>query len=407
MAGDQFATAALTAAPDPAGRIGCAVAARMDEIEPFHALEVLTRATALAEQGRSIVSLAVGEPDFPTPQPIVDAAAASLRGGRVPYTHALGLPALREAIAGFYRRRLGVDVDPGRIVVTAGASAALMLTMGVLADPGDEFLMPDPGYPCNRQFVRVMGGIPRALPVGPGDAYQPDPGQVRSAWGTSTRGVVLASPSNPCGSLIPRDALQAIAEEVRTRRGTLVVDEIYLGLTYGQAPRSALELGDDLFVVSSFSKYFQMTGWRLGWLVAPPGMVREIEKLAQNLYIAPSTIAQHAALAAFDDATIALLEERREEFHRRRDFLVPELKRIGFRVPRMPEGAFYVYADCSALAPDSMAFAMEVLEGAGVAITPGRDFGSHGAERHVRFTYASSIDTLREAVTRIERWLAR
>jgi len=382
------------------------IAHRMSEIEPFHVIDVFTRAMELESAGRSIVYMAVGEPDFPTPQPILDAAQVFLKGGRVPYTQSLGVPALRTAIADFYRERFDVVVPAQRIVVTAGASAALLLALGVLVDPGDEVLMADPGYPCNRQFVRAMSGVPRTLPAGPAEHYQLSAEQVRRHWGPHTVGAIVASPSNPCGTTIATDELARIAGEVDARNGRLVVDEIYLGLSYDGLATSALSLSSELFVVNSFSKYFHMTGWRLGWLVVPETYVREVEKLAQNLYISPSTIAQQAALAAFGPETIDIVEARRREFKARRDYVVPELRRLGFGVPITPEGAFYVYADCSAFTDDSYAFAFEALEQAGVAFTPGRDFGDHLPERHIRFTYANSLENLKEGIARLERWLA-
>lgn len=382
------------------------VAARMREIEPFHVIDVFTRAKELEAEGRAIVYMAVGEPDFPTPQPILDAAARCVAAGQVPYTQSLGIPPLREAIANFYRERYGLRVPPERIAVTAGASAALLLALGVLVDPGDEVLMADPGYPCNRQFVRAMSGVPRGVPSGPDDHYQLAAHHIREHWAGRTVAAIVASPSNPCGTTIDYDELRRVVAEVDERDGRLVVDEIYLGLSYDGDSRSALGLSDELFVVNSFSKYFHMTGWRLGWLVVPDAYVREVEKLAQNLYIAPSTVAQYAGLAAFDRETLAIAESRRAEFKTRRDFLVPELRRLGFGVPIMPEGAFYVYADCSRFTGDSYAFAFEALEQAGVAFTPGIDFGDYLAGRHVRFTYANSLDNLREGVGRLERWLA-
>jgi aspartate/methionine/tyrosine aminotransferase len=381
------------------------IAARMREIEPFRVIDVFTRAKQLEAQGRAIVYMAVGEPDFPTPQPILDAAARFVAAGNVPYTQSLGIPPLKEAIARFYGERYGVRVPPERIAVTAGASAALLLALGVLVDPGDEVLMADPGYPCNRQFVRAMSGVPRTLPSGVDDRYQLGAHHIREHWTARSVAAIVASPSNPCGTTIAHDELGRVAAEVDRRGGRLVVDEIYLGLSYDSEARTALGLSDELFVVNSFSKYFHMTGWRLGWLVAPEAYVREVEKLAQNLYIAPSTVAQYAGLAAFGPDTLAIAEARRAEFKARRDYLVPALRRLGFGVPLMPEGAFYVYADCSAFTDDSYAFAFEALEQAGVAFTPGIDFGEHLAGRHVRFTYANSLDNLREGVARLERWL--
>ncbi|MBA3997234.1 MAG: aminotransferase [Candidatus Accumulibacter sp.] len=380
-------------------------APRVDDIAPFHVMELLARAKELEAAGRDIAHMEVGEPDFPTPAPIVTAAQAHLAGGRVFYTPALGLPELREAISAFYRTRYDVDVPAARIVVTAGASGALLLALACLAAPGSEWLLTDPGYPCNRHFVRSFEGVPVGIPVGAENNFQPTLADLERHWNERTAGALFASPANPTGTMLDAGALAAIAGFVRQRGGQLIVDEIYHGLTYGKDAPTALQFGDDIFVVQSFSKYFNMTGWRLGWLVVPERFARDVEKLAQNLFIAPSTPAQHAALAAFHPETIAILESRRAEFRRRRDFLAPELERLGFRLSARPEGAFYIYADCSALTDDSERFARTLLETAGVAVTPGLDFGTHAPERHLRFAYATEIGRLGEAVERIRRFL--
>ena len=386
-----------------AGRI----ARRMSDIEPFHVMELLARARELEARGRSIVHMEIGEPDFPTPEPVVRAGMRALEKGEVFYTPALGLPQLREAIAGFYRTRYGVDVPPSRIVVTTGSSAALMLTCAALINPGDEVLLADPGYPANRHFVRVMEGVPRAMPVTAADEYQLAPAHLERGWNARTAAAIVASPSNPTGTLVPAERLSAMAEFAADRGGTLVVDEIYHGLVYGGDCTTALSFSENVFVINSFSKYFHMTGWRLGWLVAPQRYVREIDKLAQNLYLAPPTLAQHAALAAFEPETLAILEKRVQEFKVRRDYLVPELRKLGFEIPVMPEGAFYVYAGCAKLTRDSFAFARDLLEQAGVAITPGIDFGANAPERHVRFAYTNSIERLKDGIARIAHFLER
>lgn len=380
-------------------------APRVDDIAPFHVMELLARAKELEAAGRDIVHMEVGEPDFPTPAPIVAAAQAHLAGGRVFYTPALGLPELREAISAFYRTRYGVDVPASRIVVTAGASGALLLALACLATPGSEWLLTDPGYPCNRHFVRSFEGVPVGIPVGAESNFQPTLADLERYWNERTAGALFASPANPTGTMLDAGTLAAIAGFVRQRGGQLIVDEIYHGLTYGKDAPTALQFGDDIFVVQSFSKYFNMTGWRLGWLVVPERFARDVEKLAQNLFIAPSTPAQHAALAAFHPETIAILESRRAEFRRRRDFLALELERLGFRLSARPEGAFYIYADCSALTDDSERFARTLLETAGVAVTPGLDFGTHTPERHLRFAYTTEVGRLGEAIDRIRRFL--
>jgi aspartate/methionine/tyrosine aminotransferase len=379
------------------------IAARMAAIEPFHVMELMARARALEAQGRDIVHMEVGEPDFPTPPPIVEAAQRFVAGGQVFYTHALGLPQLREAIAGFYATRYGVSVDPARIVVTAGASGALLLALGALVSPGDEWLLSDPGYPCNRHFVRLLEGVPRAIAVDATTGFQPTAEQVGAAWTAATKGLLVASPNNPTGTMIDPPRLAELWRTVSERAGTLIVDEIYHGLTYGSEARTALEIADDIIVINSFSKYFGMTGWRLGWMVVPPRMVRDVEKLAQNLFISPSAPAQHAALAAFAPQTLATLESRREEFRARRDLLLPGLKSLGFRVDAEPQGAFYIYADIGALGEDSHRLAMRLIDEAGVAATPGLDFGANRPQRHMRFAYTVSRERLAEGLARMRR----
>lgn len=382
-------------------------AARMQDIAPFHVMELMARAQALEAQGRSIIHTEVGEPDFQTPQPIVEAAQSFIAEGRIFYTHALGLPSLREAIAGFYAERYGVAIDPGRIVVTAGASAALLLALGVIIDAGDELLLSDPGYPCNRHFARLFEGRAKTIAVGPATDYQPTAAQVASHWGPQSRALLVASPSNPTGTMLDQAALESLHRAVSVRGGTLLVDEIYHGLTYGCAATTALAIADDVFVINSFSKYFNMTGWRLGWLVVPQDCVRSVEKLAQNLFISPSSPAQHAALAAFKPETLDILEARRSEFQKRRDMLLPGLRRLGFRIDAEPKGAFYIYADVSQLSDDSFRFAGELIEQAGVAATPGLDFGSNTPERYMRFAYTVAEGKLNEGLQRMERFLAR
>lgn len=377
------------------------LSARMAGIAPFHVMELMKQAQAREGEGRDIVHMEVGEPDFPTQQPVIDAAQRFLAGGHVHYTAAIGIAPLREAIAGFYATRYGVSVDPARIVVTAGASAALLLALGALVTPGDEWLLTDPGYPCNRHFVRFCEGVPRLLPVDATTNFQPTAAIVGAGWTAKTRGLLVASPSNPTGTLIDPAELAALWQTVQQRGGTLIVDEIYHGLTYGFDARTALELSDQIIVINSFSKYFGMTGWRLGWLVVPPGLVRAIEKLAQNLYIAPSTVAQHAALAAFMPETLAICEARREEFRARRDLLLPGLRELGFEIMAEPEGAFYIYAGIDQLAMDSDHLAMRLLERAGVAATPGRDFGEAAPGRYMRFAYTTSDERLALGLERI------
>ncbi len=382
------------------------LARRMGEIEPFYVMELLGRARELEAQGRSIIHMEVGEPDFTTPQPIIDAAQQALTEGRTHYTPSLGLPELRQAVAEFYRTRHDVEVSPQRIIITPGASGALLLALGVLLNPGDEVLLADPGYPCNRHFVRFIEGKARAVAVGAESHYQLTAQHLSEQWQEHTVAAMLATPSNPTGTLIPPAELQAMNRLVRERGGRLLVDEIYHGLIYGEKTPSALALSDEIFLINSFSKYFCMTGWRLGWLVVPEAYISAVEKLAQNLFIAAPTLAQHAALAAFSPETTAILEQRRLEFQRRRDYLLPALRELGFEIPLTPEGAFYLYADCSRFSDDSYAFAKTLLEEAGVAITPGRDFGANRSNQHLRFAYTTSMEQLHEGVSRLKAFLS-
>jgi aspartate/methionine/tyrosine aminotransferase len=383
------------------------LAARVADIEPFHVMEVQTAARALEAAGRSVVHMEIGEPDFPTPQPVLDAAQRAIEGGSIYYTSALGLPELREAIARHYADRYGADVAPERIVVTAGSSAALLLVMALVVDRDERILLADPGYPCNRTFIRVVEGVPVGVPVNADTRDQLTADLVARHWTPTTRGVLIASPANPTGTTVAHDEMRRIAATVDRLGGRLIVDEIYLGLTYGEAPRSVVEFAADAFVVSSFSKYFNMTGWRLGWVVAPERHVRDLEKLAQNLYISPATPSQRAALACFEPATLEIVEQRRRVFAARRDALVPALRALGFGIPVMPSGGFFVYADCSRFADDSERFCREALEGAGVAFTPGIDFGVHRARQHVRFAYTIDQRKLDDGVARLRDFLSR
>jgi len=379
---------------------------RARDIQPFQVMDILARARAMEAAGRSIVHMEIGEPDFPTPAPIVEAGIRALREGRTHYTPALGLAALREAISGFYKQRYAVDVSPARIAITPGASGALQLVLSLLINPGDQVLLTDPGYPCNRHLVRLAGGESVILSVNADTDYQPTAEQVTAAWPPRGAALLLASPANPTGTLIAPAMLKEILTAVTGRHGCLIMDEIYHGLIYEDKPvATALALSDQLFVVNSFSKYFGMTGWRLGWLVVPEQYMPHVDKLAQNLFLAASTPAQYAALAAFQPGTIEILESRRREFARRRDYLLAALRDLGFTVPVTPGGAFYVYADCRHFSADSFGFAADILEQAGVAVTPGSDFGRNHPEHYLRFAYTTSLDQLEEGVRRLGEFL--
>ncbi len=383
------------------------LAGRLDHIEPFYVMECAKAAAEMAASPECadspMIFLNIGEPDFTAPPLVQEAALRCLREGRTQYTPATGLPALRERLSQWYAQRFGVDVPARRIVITAGASAALQLACLALVERGDEVLMPDPSYPCNRHFVAAADGVPVLLPSPPEHRFQLDAAGVEAAWTAHTRGVLLASPSNPTGTSIAYDEMARIVHAVRSRGGFTMVDEIYLGLSFDEAfGHSALAHGDDIISINSFSKYFSMTGWRLGWLVLPEALVAPVEKLAQNLYICASSVAQHAALACFETDSLKEYERRRSEFKSRRGYLVPALNTLGLDVPVMPDGAFYAWADCSAHASSSWDFAFDLMRRAHVAVTPGRDFGPHAAERYVRFSYASSMASLQQAMARLK-----
>ena len=378
-------------------------ARRAAEIEPFEVMDVLSRAQALERAGRHVVHMEIGEPDFTAPAPVVEAGVRALREGRTAYTATLGLHSLREAIGAHYESRFHVEVPASRIAITSGASGGLLCVTALYVDAGDEILVPDPGYPGYRHFVRAFEGKARTLPVSAATDFQPTLDMVRAAWGPRTKGLLLGSPSNPTGTLISRDELKSIAEFIAERGGVLMVDEIYQGLVYGIEPWTAFGLPGEVVLINSFSKYFCMTGWRLGWVVLPPGALRGFEKLAQHLFISAPAAAQYAAVAAFSPESMGILEKRREEFARRRDFLVPALKKAGLSIPAEPHGAFYVYADCGR---DARGFARELLEKEAVAATPGVDFGAHRTANFVRFAYTRSMDDLEEAARRIARFCA-
>jgi aspartate/methionine/tyrosine aminotransferase len=392
------------------------IAQRAERIEPFYVMEVAKAASALAREvahtDSPMIFLNIGEPDFTAPPLVQEAAQRAVRDGLTQYTQATGLQALRERISHWYSTRFGVEVAAERIVVTAGASAALQLACLALIEAGDEILMPDPSYPCNRHFVSAAEGKAVLIPTTAKERFQLSADKVKAAWGPRTRGVLLASPSNPTGTSIHPDMLRDIHQVVQSHGGITLVDEIYLGLSFdAEYGQTALAMDDNIISINSFSKYFNMTGWRLGWMVVPEKLVPVIERLAQNLFICPSTIAQHAAMACFEPESLALYEQRRSEFKARRDYFLPQLNAMGLTVPVMPDGAFYAWADCSAACAklgvkDSWDFAYAVMNRAHVAITPGRDFGSAETHNFVRFSTASSMEHLQEAVARLRALLA-
>lgn len=383
-------------------------AQRLAHIQPFRVMELLLRAKVLEAQGRDVIHMEIGEPDFPTPQPIVDAAMNALSTQSMQYTNAWGIEPLREAISRWYAEHYGADVPAARIIVTAGASGALLLALGAVVSPGDEVLLPDPTYPCNRNFVRAMDGTPRLIAVDASTRFQLLPQHIRAHWSERTVAALVASPANPTGTMVTRDELAGIADEVRLRRGALIVDEIYQGLVYEGETFSAAAIAPDAFIVNSFSKYFQMTGWRLGWLVVPQPYMERLTALKQNLFICASTVAQYAALAAFTPQTLEICEARRLEFKRRRDGLLAALDDIGFDVGETPHGAFYVYAGCARFTDDSYRFARELLEAQGVAATPGIDFQElPQAQPMIRFAYTNRVERIEEAAQRIRAFVAK
>jgi len=370
-------------------------------------MRLLEEAQAREAAGHDVIHLEIGEPDFPTPEPVIAAGRQALAEGHTRYTPAGGLPALREAIAGHYARHFGARVDPARILVTPGASGALLLASQLLAQRGDRVLMADPTYPCNRHFMALAEAEIDSVAVGPESGWQLDAALIERHWRDATRLAMLATPSNPTGHMLDAERLTAVAEAVERRGGTLLVDEIYQGLTFDVAPVSAAALAPQAFVVNSFSKYFGMTGWRLGWLVAPEAAIEPLTRLAQNVFLAAPTPSQHAALAAFTPECRDELERRRRELHRRRDVLLAGLARLGLAPSQPPQGAFYVWLDVSRYTRDSQAFCRRLLEEENVAITPGVDFAVRGGERHVRIAFTNDTARLEEAVSRLERFLAR
>lgn len=406
----RFVPAASPAVEPKAAAGTVRISRRAEAVAPFYAMEFGKHAAALEAQGHHVVKLSLGEPDFGAPPAVLSAMREVMDGRPMAYTAALGLPALRQAIARFYADRHEVDVDPARIVVTAGASAALVLAAAALVDPGDEVLIADPSYPCNRQIAESFGARVALIPTTAETRFQLDASSVRSSWTDRTRGVMVATPSNPTGTSVPAGELAAICDVARERGAWRIVDEIYLDLadhdSRGRPPRSALSFDPEAVVVNSFSKFFGMTGWRLGWCVVPEALVPAMERLAQNYFLCASAPAQHAALACFTPESLAVCEARRVEFTRRRALVLDGLARIGLPVPVPPDGAFYVYFDVAGTGLTSWEFCERALREAHVALTPGRDFGTHSARTHVRLSYAASADELREGLARLEKFVA-
>ena len=379
-------------------------AARMKGIAPFYVMELLARAKELEAEGRSIIHMEVGEPGFELPEEVKQAGRDALDAGRTHYTAATGIPELRTAVARYYAD-YGVTVDPSRVVITPGSSGALQLVMGVLFNNGEEVIMTDPCYPCNKHFVLTFGAVPKLLPVDAGSNFQLTAEKVAEAWGPQTRGVIVASPSNPTGTLLEEPELEKIFQVVEKNDGVLIVDEIYHKLVFGRPSCTALALSDRIIVLNSFSKYHGMTGLRVGWMVVPEDLIAPLTRLTQNLFISPPSLSQYMALRSLESDCTAIFEERRRTFEKRRDLLLAGLRKLGFIIPAVPEGAFYIYADCSAFSADSMSFCYALLENAGVAITPGKDFGTHEAASHIRFACTGSSAEIEEALRRLHTFL--
>lgn len=381
------------------------IADRMAHIEPFHVMNLLAKARQLEAQGRHIVHMEIGEPDFVTPEPIIQAAQQALKEGKTHYTPAIGLLSLREKIAEHYNNKYNATVSPQQIIITPGASGALMLSLGILVNPGDTVVTSDPGYPCNRHFVRLFEANPVTMAVDASTNYQLTVEHIRQSELQKLKAVMLASPANPTGTVLDQQQIKDWIDYAASDNFSLLVDEIYQGLVYDRPSESIASQTDSAFIINSFSKYFCMTGWRLGWLVVPSGYEKEVDKLAQNIFLAPATLSQHAALAAFDDETTEILESYRQQFQQRRDFLSKAIAELGFKLMASPEGAFYLYANCQDLTDDSFSFCESLLEQAGVALTPGRDFGNNQSHQYVRFAYTTAMEQLETGVERLRGFL--
>ncbi|SBT16096.1 Aspartate aminotransferase [Marinomonas gallaica] len=382
------------------------LAKRVEQIAPFQVMAVMARAKQLQAAGQDVIHLEVGEPDFSAPQAVNEAGIAAISEGKTGYTSATGLPELRQSISEFYLQRYGVDVNSERIVVTPGASGALLLLSSLMAEVGSEVLMPDPCYPCNRHFLLQVGAKARMLECFSENNFEIDLEQLQSEWRDQTTGLWLASPANPTGSVLSQEYIQQAWSIVQQQGGHLLVDEIYQGLVFEGHDFTALSISDDIFVVNSFSKYFAMTGWRLGWIVVPEWAIEGATKLAQNLFISASSVAQYAALRAFEPDVLAECEDRRQTLAKRRITLINGLKRLGLTIASAPQGAFYVYVDVSSITTDAMQWCLDLLQQEYVALTPGADFGHKEAHKYVRFAYTCDCDRIEQALLRIERFMA-
>ena len=380
---------------------------RSKNLSPFHVMDILAQAKALSRQGKTIYHLEVGEPDFSTAECIVNAGIDALKQGNTHYTPALGLPELRDSVAEYYDRKFSVKINPQQVIITPGASGAIQLAITCLLDAGENILLSDPGYPCNKNIAQILAVETIAIAVGEESCYQLNAEQVAKNWNEKTRAAMVATPSNPTGTVLPENQLIELCQLIKKNKGSLIVDEIYQGLVYDVKDYTALQHSDECFVINSFSKYFGMTGWRLGWMIVPEAYVDVIDRIAQNIFLAPPTISQYAALTALKVETQIELDQRRDEFKRRRDFLLPALQQLGFDIAVKPQGAFYIYANCERFTDDSFSWVQQLLNEQGVALTPGIDFGQHQASKHCRFAYTQPLEQLEQAVDKINTFITR
>ena len=377
------------------------ISKRLKDINAFHVMSLMAEAKQLDAMGHQVVHMEMGEPDFSTPQPIIDAGIEALKSGITHYTPTLGLPALREAIASFYRQEHHVEIESEQVIITPGSATALQLVLNLIVSAEDSVAIPDPAYPSTHNLVRLLGGSVLHIPVNEATQWQLTVGLLEEHWNESINAVLIASPSNPTGTILSNDQLQKIADFCAAKNVFLLMDEIYHGLVYQKAPKTAAGLNDNTFVINSFSKFYGMTGWRVGWIISPKAYLNDLNKLAQHTFLAAPTPGQYAALAAFDNETNEILLQRRDEFKARRDYLYQALSELGFKIPVKPQGAFYIYADCSEFCEDSFEFAQRVLQTNHVAFTPGIDFGRHAAKQHVRFAYTTNMKNLQIGINRL------
>lgn len=375
---------------------------RAGKIAPFYVMELLEKAKAMEARGEDIIHMEVGEPDFATPLSIKEEAIRAIRDNRTFYTHSLGLPELREKIAEYYERIEHVRVSPERVLITNGTSGAFLLLFTTLLEKGRILAVSDPGYPCYRNFGTLVDAEILSLPVSEGTRFEITV-ECLGSTDVTPQLLIISNPSNPTGVVYREETIYELYKFISSKGGMLIVDEIYSGLSYRGELRTSLSISEDVIVVNGFSKAYAMTGWRLGWMVVPPALVRPIQKIAQNVFISPPSISQYAAMYAFDEADE--LENMRKTYEERRDFMLPQLKRLGFSIPVDPEGAFYIYAGIDKWGLDSMEFVEKALREARVALTPGYDFGSYKAGSHIRFSYANNMNRLKAGCERLERWL--